>query len=436
MLTYLINVTDDLLAFAVVLGVIFSLIDRYCSERGRIVFRGFVAIGAIVAGVRAYITNTRRLVGSWRVGTYGYLVTLILLLLTFAAFAVLLHRMSVGKKGAAVSEVIISSLTGLLTVGYLYSFLPTVYVYPFKFDVNGSGISKYLSTDFLYRLGGYLLGLLICLVALLSAYHVLGVLFKKGHKSLMVVTFVLMNVLMGINFFARLMSVFTTRKIVDSVFLFRVASFCNNHSQWYTYLAFAIILVLSVILLICSKTAKEPYATKAEHRKQRAVWRSGKRYSGAAAVCFVLAILCTTWFVKLNTEVIVEAPMEDPIIVQDGSGADEELRIPLEMVSDGHLHRFGYTTEDGVVTRLIVILKQENTNNYGVGLDACEICGEAGYFENSDGQVVCKKCNVRMNTSTIGMKGGCNPIIIDYDINESYISVPVSEMVKNQSNFK
>ena len=132
---------------------------------------------------------------------------------------------------------------------------------------------------------------------------------------------------------------------------------------------------------------------------------------------------------------IREAPVEDPQIVKDGAGAASELRVPLEMVSDGHLHRFGYTTPEGKLTRFIVVLKQENTNNYGVGLDACEICGEAGYYENNDGQVVCKKCNVVMNRTTIGMKGGCNPIIIDYDINESYITVPVEEMVKNQSRF-
>jgi len=41
-----------------------------------------------------------------------------------------------------------------------------------------------------------------------------------------------------------------------------------------------------------------------------------------------------------------------------------------------------------------------------------------------------------MNKTTIGMKGGCNPIIIDYDIVDGDIIVPVSEMVKNQSHFK
>ena len=186
----------------------------------------------------------------------------------------------------------------------------------------------------------------------------------------------------------------------------------------------------AIFLWIKSCTAKEPYSTNAEHRKQRAVWRTGRRSTIVLAICFLMCVLCSTLFVKLNTVVIKEAPVENPIINGD------TLVVPLEMVEDGHLHRFGYTTEEGNLVRFIVVLKQENTNNYGVGLDACDICGEAGYYENKDNQIVCKKCNVVMNKTTIGMKGGCNPIIIDYDIDENGITVPISEMVKNQSKFK
>ena len=110
------------------------------------------------------------------------------------------------------------------------------------------------------------------------------------------------------------------------------------------------------------------------------------------------------------------------------------VSVPIADVQDGHLHRYSYRTQNSTTVRFIIIRKGGNA--YGVGLDACEICGEAGYYENKDGQIVCKKCGVVMNTTTIGMKGGCNPIIIDYDIDESYIIVPVSEMVNNQSRFK
>mgnify|MGYP003571303951 CR=1 FL=1 len=122
----------------------------------------------------------------------------------------------------------------------------------------------------------------------------------------------------------------------------------------------------------------------------------------------------------------------------DGSTAQEEdcLLVPIESVADGHLHRFGFVTDKGFKTRFIVV-KKTNSSSYGVGLDACDICGEAGYYEKS-GQIVCRKCDVVMNVNTIGFKGGCNPIVIDFavDFEQGYIIVPTATLIDNQTEFK
>lgn len=436
MLTYLINVTDDMLAVSVIIGVIFAFTDHFSPVIGRRIIRISLVAGLVITGIRALITNTQRIVNGWKVGTYGYgvaLVAFVLLIVAFIIFGKSYFKKSGSEKKIRTSEIVIGVLTGLLIVAYLYCNLPKVYVYPFQFDTGGEG---FLSTKYLFRLGGWLLGIIVCLLSAAASYKIAQIVARKGYHKLLAIAFFALNAMYAVNMFARLMSVFTARKYIVSTSLFKFAASSNNNSQWYTYAAFAVVIILAIIIWIKSYTSNEPYATNAEHRKQKALWRSGKRYSVLALLCFVCGILCATWFVKLNTVEIKEAPVEDPQIVKDATGNDSELRIPLEMVNDGHLHRFGYTTEDGNPTRLIVILKQENTTNYGVGLDACEICGEAGYYENNEGKVVCKKCGVVMNTSTIGLKGGCNPIIIDYDITDTYITVPVSEMVNNQDRFK
>ncbi len=436
MLTYLINVTGDMLALSLIIGIMLAFMDSFCKGKGKLIYRIGIGVGLIAAGVRAYITNTRRLVGGWKVGAYGYGIALGLFVLTAIILAVFSHwflKRKEGKKIGTVAEILISSFAGLLTAAELFCAMPNVYAYPFKFDTGGNGI---LSTDFLFRLGGYLLGLLLCGVSCSCARRLLTAAAKKGYSRLLYIDFCAGNVLWCVNLFAMLMLVLTPRKVIDSPELFDFAAASNNYSYWYTFGVFILLVITAVIFIIGSHTKKEPYSTNAQHRKQRAVWRSGKRSSVVLAVCFVLGILCATWFVELNTVVIREAPIEDPVIEKNASGKDASLVVPIEAVEDGHLHRFGYKTEDGNLVRFIVVLKQENTTNYGVGLDACEICGEAGYYENNNGQIVCKKCNVIMNRTTIGMKGGCNPIIIDYDIDENAITVPVEEMIKNQSHFK
>ena len=435
MLTYLINVTDDILLASVIVGTVLAFAVHFLGEKYRAVPGFGIAAGFIAAAIRAYITNTRRLVGGWKVGAWGYGVFLAAFVILTLVYFIFIGRL-IKEEGRNTKNKFVQILFGTVTAFYLAAMmfvaLPNVFVYPFKFDAGGNGI---LSTDYLFRLGGYLLGLIVCLVALLSTYKVLNVISRKGYSKYNSIVFIVLNTIYAVFIFAKLMSVLTPRKIINSTSMFKFAAASNNNAKLYTYAAFLILLVIAAILWIKSKTMKEPYNTKAQRRKLKALWRTGKRYSVSLAVCFVMAVLCTTLFVELDKEVIREAPVEEPIISKNSEG-EEELLIPLESVCDGHLHRFGYTTPDGNPTRLIVILKQENTNNYGIGLDACEICGEAGYYENKDGQVVCKKCNVVMNTTTIGLKGGCNPIIIDYDIDDTYIIVPATEMINNQSRFK
>jgi hypothetical protein len=43
--------------------------------------------------------------------------------------------------------------------------------------------------------------------------------------------------------------------------------------------------------------------------------------------------------------------------------------------------------------------------------DACEICGDKGYFE-SKGALICRNCTAPIVPTSIGRSGGCNPIPI------------------------
>ena len=108
------------------------------------------------------------------------------------------------------------------------------------------------------------------------------------------------------------------------------------------------------------------------------------------------------------------------------------MSVNLADISDGHLHRFEYTTSGGVKVRFIVI--QKSGSAFGVGLDACEICGPSGYYEK-DGKVICKLCEVAMNIATIGFKGGCNPIPIDYKVSNGTLTVPISALEASASIF-
>ena len=62
---------------------------------------------------------------------------------------------------------------------------------------------------------------------------------------------------------------------------------------------------------------------------------------------------------------------------------------------------------------MLFIIIRKNGGAYGIGLDACENCGDAGYYEK-DGKIICKKCEVAINLAPLGFKGGCAPIPVPY----------------------
>ena len=110
------------------------------------------------------------------------------------------------------------------------------------------------------------------------------------------------------------------------------------------------------------------------------------------------------------------------------------IRVPAEAVNDGHLHRFEYRTPNNIDVRWIVV-KKPNSASYGVGLDACEVCGNAGYFERN-GQIICKRCDVVMNINTIGFKGGCNPIPLSYEVSGGNLIFRLEDLIAGEKEFR
>jgi FTR1 family protein len=139
----------------------------------------------------------------------------------------------------------------------------------------------------------------------------------------------------------------------------------------------------------------------AERRK--ALWTQRRErlwMTGVSAASFVFILLITAEFIyaKAETALSPAAPL---------SAVNGLIRIPAAQVSDGQLHRFSYQSSSGVVTRLIVIQKPDQT--LAAALDACLICGDQGYYQKGP-HVMCKNCDSAIFIPTIGATGGCNPI--------------------------
>ncbi|MDR2348476.1 MAG: DUF2318 domain-containing protein [Bifidobacteriaceae bacterium] len=209
--------------------------------------------------------------------------------------------------------------------------------------------------------------------------------------------------------------------------LFRAMAWLINHEALETA---ALIAASAAIPLTTWALARRrpsvPAAQPAAARLRKAAARRRRRYSGAVLLSYAAMALTVTVGVAIENRGPQLSPPE-PFEIADGLAL-----IPLDLIDDGHLHRFAYTTPDGTVVRFIVIKK--NGVAYGVGLDACEVCGDTGYYEK-DGKIICRLCDVVMNIATIGFKGGCNPIPLDYDISDATLTVSLADLEAGAGHF-
>ena len=180
-----------------------------------------------------------------------------------------------------------------------------------------------------------------------------------------------------------------------------------------------------------SQAKVDRYKEEKKNRKQ--IMAREKRNWFLTQLCLALVgLLIFTGVLTLvksyDTRVIELSAPET--FTEDG----ERILVPMEAVNDFHLHRFEYQTENGVNVRWIVVRKP-NSGSYGVGLDACDVCGNAGYYERN-GLVVCRRCDVVMNTNTIGFKGGCNPIPLNYEVEGGNLVFAMADLIAGEREFK
>jgi uncharacterized membrane protein len=420
MAQYFIDTCEKLVSMMILSGAILAYIGaRYTvdvyGKRTRWIMRISVIAGIVSALAMAVMKNFTD-----KINTSNW--NLWIFILTLAAFVIFCVFFCVEKKVKLSNGFVSSVSLGLIVCLLMFYTLPDVLAYPYAIYFTNKTV---LSTDFILKTVGVIFGLILTYIAGLGVYKVSRALSTK-------IVLVIMSMMIIVNEIKQIGSavsiMLTKRYIAANHFLFVYAKNVNNYSRMFIYATFILAAILPVMLIIKSFHVNEPYNNKAQHRKIIAKWRRNKRWSVEVLVCIALAVFTMTGLKTLTSQIVELSPIEDAVI------KDDSVYVSFDQVSDGHLHRFGYTTDNGVTIRFIVI-KKPNASSYGIGLDACDICGETGYYEKDD-QVVCNLCDVVMNINTIGFKGGCNPIIIDYSISDGYIIVPVEGLLEYESEFK
>ena len=431
MFKYLWMVIQDLFLTVTYATLMHTMLSRVADRRGRLLHGTALGLGVLASVALAIVKyNTKLIISShWNHYIYAILMalTVLFLVLTFC-----FGRKE--KQSAGAGSTILCVTGSLLSAVMIFYSLPGVLLYPFSFNTMGQG---YLSSYYLVRMAGWLGALILLLIysRLLS------------HCALDIKPYTWLPAILNVNLlvfalysFGRFFAPWVNRakwlgwsvRYTDEAYgwIGNWMMFTANHSMLFIWVTVGLIVLLCIFFFRQGTILNEKYDNPAQLRKLKARNRHWRRMAVGTLVCIVLFSLILT-IVKTNDTKQVELSAPENYTVDAEAGV---ILIPTEAVNDGHLHRFEYRTEKNIDVRWIVV-KKPNSASYGVGLDACEVCGNAGYFERN-GQVVCKRCDVVMNINTIGFKGGCNPIPLAYEVRDGNLVFRLEDLVAGEKEFK
>ncbi|MGP1454833.1 MAG: Fe-S-containing protein [Treponema sp.] len=325
------------------------------------------------------------------------------------------------SKKAKLHGAFFSGAVFLYAASTLFYYLPVIITLSTTLVYYGESA---ISTIVLFRLIGYVLGLVCIVCTSLAIYKTL---IKLSDMELHV-TVVGTLCMFGITQVTVILQRWYSLGIIprnDIIFAF-IAAVVNN-GNYFTFAIIVFIMLAPVILWKKNRIITEVYHNNAELRKLKARKRNARRWAQFSLTLLVTAVFSLSFLRHyVDREIPLSAP-EDYVI------ADSMAMIPIADLQDDKLHRYAYTSEQGIEVRFIAIKKSEGS--YGIGLDACDICGPTGYFERN-GEVVCKLCDVVMNKGTIGFPGGCNPVPVPYIIHDEKIKIKTADLEAEAHRFK
>lgn len=428
MLKYLWTVTQDLFVAVTLVTWMHAVLARRYGKQGRAVHGVGIALGVVASAALAAVKgNSNRIISShWNHYIYAFIIGFTLAYVLLSLFS--------GRRWSKIPLCL--SGTGLSATLIFYQ-LPGVMLYPFNFNTMGEG---YLSSYYMVRMAGWLFALLLLLAYSRMLYGCALHIRPKAQTGADAVNgFLCAGALANAAYcFGRFFVPWVNRarwlgwpiRYTEERFgwIGSWMMFTAYHSMLFIWIIVALAAASLVLCFAQNVRVAEPWDNPAQRRKLRARNRHFRRMASVALAALLLFTGLLTFVKAYDTRVIeLSAP-------ETFTEEEDRILVPMEAVNDFHLHRFEWRTPNGVDVRWIVVRKP-NSASYGVGLDACEVCGNAGYYERG-GVVVCRRCDVVMNTNTIGFKGGCNPIPLKYEVEGGNLVFAMEDLIAGEKEFK
>lgn len=433
MLKYIWMVIQDLFLTVTFVSLMHAVLVSRFGRTGLRIHRAGILIGIVSSIALAIVKNTTNKIVSSRWNHSIYVV-----IIAFTLLFLVLVLVRAGGKGRKPSEAagtagVLMCLAGAgLSAIWIFYTLPGAAAYPFVFNTMGNG---YWSWYYFQRLIGWLLAYIILIIYARLLYECA---FQIRNQALPLAVLLIGTVVNAFYCLCRFFVPWVNRaKWLNWPVKFDkdrhgwamgLVKFGSQYAMAFIWIVAVLVLILMIAFFAENIKIRDPYDNPAQLRKLKAKNRRHRRQAAGLLIFLGMTAVSMSVVKAYDTR---EVSLSDP---ETFTVDENRILIPMDAVSDGHLHRYEYRTDNDVNVRWIVV-KKPGSASFGIGLDACEVCGNAGYYERN-GQVICKRCDVVMNINTIGFKGGCNPIPLAYEVEDGNLVFSIADLESGEKEFK
>lgn len=201
-----------------------------------------------------------------------------------------------------------------------------------------------------------------------------------------------------------------------------VGPIVRNEFFFFTVILGAAALLVLREWMAARSRAAENVPDAAERRRLEWERRKQRRWAFASAfTCTAVILILAAEFAYAHVGATTEARA-----IQAENGT---VRIPIDEISDSNLHIYNVDAQ-GTSLRFLVIRKPNGS--WGTALDACLICGMAGYRQEGS-NVICRNCASAIYIPTIGEAGGCNPVGVPSRTESGTLVIDVANLAAARS---
>lgn len=417
MVFYLADITYAFLAPALVCGILFGLIAETVTRRMVAVAVWTVAAGLIAGGIAHIIATSHETVVPFK--TTILALTLISAVLCLASLP-LLVRSRTGGAALALGGVL--AFSAILGAEAMFDFL-------YRSADRSLTATAVLNTELILNLSAILIGSVVVATMVFLVAHVAR---RVGWPAaaILAVTLIVMIVVWCGEVMLGLLQLGTVEVTSGRIsFVAKV----TGYSELAVYAYLGLLASLAGLFFLKKPEVKSSASAsegKPVLRKKKAFVLSEMRWlkgTVAAASFLFVVLLYHDLYASLPPSLSEAAP-----VTPDDQGL---VRIPVETVKDGNLHRFAYVASDGHRVRFFLINRYDEDHvKIGVVFDACMICGDDGYIQKGN-ELICIACNVRVFIPSVGKPGGCNPIPLAHEVDAENIVIAMAALEKGARYF-